>query len=509
MSFETSEIERLGGVMHEWMSHNAGLAAGIAAILCLGGLAISSLWDKSVRGSTTGKSIGTIVTIVVTLAIAVGVLYFFGHVDPLGLVSDQAKTTGGEDTKEHGFPWLRIIFALAWLIIFGRLTKSTFEPKEWSVEKNEDGEIINPARVRWSSVLSCISFGLFGSLTILGVHLGQFWWLFAIALVADSLYVVPFLHTYVIFMFQHQVAFWQKGLRIGLPGWVRPAVWQIWNLSRAKIEATFNTKQLPTGDTPLMIKSAVKAGVADGQTSEDETLSSTISLENWVLFWTNWWPWKFIRYSRTDREQIKTIVFNIIAAMETELLLDMPFMTARQLQRYFITNVDLQHEADSAGYGAEFKALEERNAEESYYLDLANKVFKNDRARVSLYERFLELRKRVLVLIGCYIEEIRVTDRNAPPEIEAAINGVTLARLNLQNALINVQILAAEGDAISARDANALKGVLALLRDNDNASLLLAWTEFKRATENKNISIGTIGGVDLAKILGGLVQKTS
>ncbi|MFA5126421.1 MAG: hypothetical protein WC465_00265 [Patescibacteria group bacterium] len=489
--------------MFDWISLHNGVAAILAAILTFGGVLISAIWPTQVKWSRTTKIITTVITTIVILVVC-GLVLNHAGVDVLSVFGDSksAETDSGQPAK--GFPWLRIIIALAWAVYFGYMTKSTIEPKEWSIEKDEDGNIIKPARVRWSSVLSCVLLGLFGSLTILGVHLGKLWWFCLAALVFDCLYIVPFLHTYAIFVLQHQVAFWQRGFRFGFPSFFKSGVWQIWNLSRAKIEANFPTQQLPTGDTPLMIKATAKA--TGDPTSEDETLSSTISLENWVLFWTNWWPWKFIRYSRTDREQIKTIVFNIIEAMETELLLEMPFMIARQLKKYFITNVDLQHAADQAGLGGLCETLIKSDAPESDFLHLASRVFRHNKTQMDLYKRFLELRKRVLVLIGCYIEDIRVKDRNAPPDIEAAINSVTLARLALQKALINVQILGADGNAISARDANSLKGVLTLLKEDDNASLLLAWTEFKRATENRNISINP-GGIDLQKILAALVAR--
>ncbi|MDQ5970413.1 MAG: hypothetical protein QG603_190, partial [Patescibacteria group bacterium] len=422
----------------------------------------------------------------------------------------------------HGPSLLQIIFAVVILSAFVVFFKKTMEPKEWSAEKDENGKVVKQPSVRWFSLASCVLIGLFLPLAICWPGVVYFWILVLIGLGLDLAYVVPFLHIYSVLWFQKPVKFWRAGLHFGPPSWLPKNVFDIWNLARERIEASDKTEQLPTADTKVLKfgkkKSAKTAETSDDSTKTDEedTFSATISLVMWMVFWTNYKPEIFIRYSRTDRDQLKTMVFNITEAYLAEQLLGLTFEEAREKTDYFVTQVDLRHEAEhsvSHRHLAEFKAMEKRGASDSEWLAFATRVFdlnegegEKSRQKVLAYGRFLELRNRILHLVGCFLDDIRIKDRNADPKVEEALNAVTLARLELQKALVNIEKGQAEGQAASERESEALRGVLALIKEENNAAALAVWTDFQKSTHNQNVNIG---GIDIGAALAQLAKAAS
>lgn len=401
-------------------------------------------------------------------------------------------------TGLRSFHWpsiVQVIFAVAIMVFFYFLFKKAKDPKEWSAEKDENGVVIKAPAVRWVSVISCVIVGVCLGLVICWPKVLYLWVILMIGLALDLLYITPYLHVYAVLWFQRPVQFWHSGLHIFLPSWLPKNIFDIWNLSRERIEATNPTDQLPTADTPVSLSG-----------EKDDTFSATISLVSWMVFWTNWWPEKFIRYSRTDRDQLKTIVFNIVEAFEAEILLGLTFEQARQKQDHFLTNVDLQHEAENLRRLPEFRRLEQEKASDSDWWSFAADLFPEDErgdAQLAAYGRFLELRSRILNLVGCLLEDIRIKDRNADPAVEEALNAVTLTRLELQRALISIEKADAEGQAQSKRESEALKGVLEFIQTGNNAAALAVWTDFQRATHNQNVNIG---GVDIGAVLAQLAK---
>ncbi len=391
----------------------------------------------------------------------------------------------------------QFILAGTILVVFYFLFKKARLPKEWSAEKDENGQIVKEPAVRLVGLVSCVLVGLSLALVVCWPKVWYFGLAMVIGLALDLVYIVPYLHVYTVFFLQKPVRFWQPGLHVFLPSWLPKNVFDIWNLARERIEATAFSGQLPTADSKV---------TSTGSNGSDGSFSATISLENWLVFWTNYLPEIFIRYSRTDRAQLKTIVFNIVEAFEAEMLLTMNFEAAREKKDYFFSTTDLRQAADLQGMLPEFKSLEGKGASDAEWLRFANKVFAYNSSKLEPYKRFLALRSRVMHLVGVYLDDIKVKDRNSTDEIEAAINAVTLAVLKRQEAEISIRTGEAEGEARSKRETEALKGVLALIQQGNNATALAVWTDYQRSVNNRNISVG---GVDIAGLLAQLAKKSS
>ena len=169
-----------------------------------------------------------------------------------------------------------------------------------------------------------------------------------------------------------------------------------------------------------------------------------------------------------------------------------------------MTQVDLRQAADKSGHLGEFKTLEKSGASDSEWRKFANKVFSHNEEKEFAYGRFLELRSRILHLVGCFLDDIRIKDRNADPKVEEALNAVTLARLELQKALINIEKGEAEGQAASKRETEALKGVISFIQQGNNAAALAVWNDFQKATHNQNINIG---GIDIGAVVAQLTKS--
>jgi hypothetical protein len=431
-------------------------------------------------------------------------------------VIDGVKVSGVKNLVNNArvFNWPslpQIIFALIVVTLSVVLFKKTMEAKEWSAEKDENGKVVKEPSIRWFGVASCVSFGLFLPLAICWPSAPWLWALVLLSLALDMIYVTPFLHIYAVLWFQKPVKFWRSGFHIGPPSWLPKNVFDIWNLARERIEASDRTEQLPTADTKVSkfgIKKKLAAGktadTTNGNGEDEDTFSATISLVTWMVFWTNYKPEIFIRYSRTDRDQLKTMVFNIIQAYLAEQLLVLTFEEARQKADYFFTQVDLRQAADRSSHLGEFKTLEKRGASDNEWRAFARKVLHYNEEKEFAYDRFLELRSRILHLVGCFLDDIRIKDRNADPKVEEALNAVTLARLELQKALVNIEKGQAEGQAASERESEALRGVLALIKEEDNAAALAVWTDFQKSTHNQNVNIG---GIDIGAALAQLTKS--
>lgn len=417
-------------------------------------------------------------------------LFFFA---PSSEGGETAKGVGRSFSElQASLPSLfQFLLALAALVVFYFLYQKARLPKEWSSEKDENGKVVKEPTVRLTGLISCVVTGLSLSLIICWPTVWYFWVALVIGFFLDTVFIVPYLQVYAVLVFQKPVKFWSTGLHVFLPTWLPKHVFDILSLARERIEATHVGEQLPTADTP----SAESA-------EADKSLSTTISLVSWLVFWTNDWPEKYINFSRADRDQLKTMVFNIIEAFEAEILLELPFAEARTKKDYFLSIGDLRAKAEEKGKGAEFERLYQAATSDAEWQAFALKVLPHTDA----FKRFLALRSRIRYLVGVLLEDIKVKDRNARPEVEDAIKAVTLAHLKRQEAEIAIGTGEAEGQAISKRDTEALKGVLNFLLEGNNAAAMAVWTDFQRATNNRNIAVG---GVDIANILANLTKKSS